>query len=890
MPTQPESTQQSTNADDGAQPMHIFDIRRSNSVTELWKKFECEPQSPILQRAEVDDTEKSAEDAPSHAQAPEGGPSDTDHQSTSGATIEPSEPLLAAFEAELAKILDASEAANAESNAQHDSSRAPDFDRPQNPADAFNSAIHNLVDGAQMIHAGVRSRIPDFESQLRDAQRALPEQVGSTLQSALTAMESRVRNLTDAIHNTAAARAQRSNISFPGGIPNSVDGLRSMASELGQMGQTLFEAFENEFGCNAPRDHGEETGESSQPEGQAQSRPTNESSVNGSGPASGDQQSRPNGSSKDEKESLNRTGEASSNDQDVRLPGSFPDSGPSTQPQQQPKVPCQAPTSDRDDHTQRPGYQRPPVDLPHRAHEAHRHPPFYNPLHLPPPRPHHMPHNFAPPPRPHHRPHHFAPPPPPFQAPMLGSFWHPGSWYPGNPPPPPPHPRNTWNSGWPSFFGHTHNHNNGAATTAGPSAPPKAAQAPQTCHSSNKTLFIGNVGFNVTEKMIQEVFAAQGFLVDVHMPVDSETKKHAGFGYLHFASIHAAKAALEALQGTHIDGHSINLEFSDHSLITNIQTSRDGGESTSQADSHSPKADTASPTSKLPEPQQPADTSAQEKLAPSTERDANNTAKPGSSPEPRNTRSEIPTLLDGDNENSTFSVRYPSLTPEVRAQQSATGRLPNLSPELGMGRFPPVSQLDARMVANHGRGTESTEGNSGSQAEPQVLRHSSFRDFSQGQPRPTSDRPHRTRSGRLLRRSNTMMPAHPGSRLTGPFDPLGSTESHSAARGLQGCSRSLLFNPQDSGSSTRQSGILGDNTSWNTSENSHAGNEPQKSASNSTINRIDNCVNTLAGLGYGSTEEGGHHRLAVYAAAADGKVNDAIEMIEDERKVYAQRR
>ena len=865
--------------------MHIFDIRRSNSVTELWKKFECEPQSPILQRAEADDTGKRAEDATSHAQVPGGGPSDIDHQSTSAATIEPSEPLLAAFEAELAKILDASDSANAESSAQHDSPRAPGFDRPQNPADAFNNAINNLIDGAQMIHAGVRSRIPDFESQLRDAQRALPEHVGGTLQSAFTAMESRVRNLTDALHNTAATTAQRSNINFPGGIPNTVDGLRSMASDLGQMGQTLFEAFENEFGCNAPRNqaqsHGAEAGESSQPEGQTQSRPTNEPSVDGAGPDSGAQQSRPNGSSEDEKESLNKTGAVVSNDQDVRLPGSYPDSGPSAQPQQQPDIPSQAPTSNQDGHTQRPGYQRAPVDLPHRAPEAHRHPPFYNPPYLPPPRPHH----FAPPPRPQHMSHNFAPPPPPpFQAPMLGPFLQPPrSWYPGNPLPLPSHPPQTWNSG--PFFGHMSNNNNGAATTASSSGAPKVALAPQTSHSSNKTLFIGNVGYNVTEKMIQGVFAAQGFLVDVHMPVDSETKKHAGFGYLHFASIHAAKAALEALQGTHIDGHSINLEFSDHSVITNIQTSRDGGQSTSQSDSHNPEADTASRTS-------PVDTAAKAKQASSTEQDANKTAKPGSSTEPRN---EIPTLLDRDNENSAFSAQYPSLTPEVRAQQSnvASGPLPNLSSELEMGRFPPVSQLDAHMVANHGRGTESSEGDSGHQAGPQVSRHSSLRDLSsrpevQGQHRPTSDRPHRRHSGRLLRRSNTMMPAHPGSRLTGPFDPLSSAESHNAARGLQRGARSLLFNPQDNGSSIRRPEILG-NSSWDTPENFHAANERRYPSSNSTIDRIDNCVDTLASLGYGSTEEGGHHRLAVYAAAADGKVNDAIEMIEDERKAYAQR-
>jgi hypothetical protein len=47
-------------------------------------------------------------------------------------------------------------------------------------------------------------------------------------------------------------------------------------------------------------------------------------------------------------------------------------------------------------------------------------------------------------------------------------------------------------------------------------------------------------------------------------------------------------------------------------------------------------------------------------------------------------------------------------------------------------------------------------------------------------------------------------------------------------------------------------------------------------------------VSTLASLGYGSVEEGGLQRIAVYAAAVDGRVSDAIEMIEEERKAYEQ--
>jgi hypothetical protein len=51
---------------------------------------------------------------------------------------------------------------------------------------------------------------------------------------------------------------------------------------------------------------------------------------------------------------------------------------------------------------------------------------------------------------------------------------------------------------------------------------------------------------------------------------------------------------------------------------------------------------------------------------------------------------------------------------------------------------------------------------------------------------------------------------------------------------------------------------------------------------------IDDCVVSLIDLGYENTLEDGIQRIAVYAAAADGKISDAIEMIEEERKAYEQ--
>jgi hypothetical protein len=51
---------------------------------------------------------------------------------------------------------------------------------------------------------------------------------------------------------------------------------------------------------------------------------------------------------------------------------------------------------------------------------------------------------------------------------------------------------------------------------------------------------------------------------------------------------------------------------------------------------------------------------------------------------------------------------------------------------------------------------------------------------------------------------------------------------------------------------------------------------------------IDNCVDTLMTLGYSAGLDSGRQRLSIYAEAADGKLSEAIDMIEEERSAYAQ--
>ncbi|KAI9822382.1 MAG: hypothetical protein M1827_000101 [Pycnora praestabilis] len=57
-----------------------------------------------------------------------------------------------------------------------------------------------------------------------------------------------------------------------------------------------------------------------------------------------------------------------------------------------------------------------------------------------------------------------------------------------------------------------------------------------------------------------------------------------------------------------------------------------------------------------------------------------------------------------------------------------------------------------------------------------------------------------------------------------------------------------------------------------------------------TASRVQKCVEQLLSFGYGSSENGGAERLVIYAQAAEGDLEAAIEIIEEERNVYKQQR
>lgn len=79
---------------------------------------------------------------------------------------------------------------------------------------------------------------------------------------------------------------------------------------------------------------------------------------------------------------------------------------------------------------------------------------------------------------------------------------------------------------------------------------------------ASDTLFVGNLSFDVGQETVSEAFGEWGTILGVRLPTDRDTGEPKGFGYVTFASVDEAKAALENMKGAEIAGRACRLDFS----------------------------------------------------------------------------------------------------------------------------------------------------------------------------------------------------------------------------------------------------------------------------------------------------------------------------------------
>ncbi|XP_020598635.1 protein HSH49 [Phalaenopsis equestris] len=74
------------------------------------------------------------------------------------------------------------------------------------------------------------------------------------------------------------------------------------------------------------------------------------------------------------------------------------------------------------------------------------------------------------------------------------------------------------------------------------------------------TVFIGNLDERVTERVLYEILIQAGYLVDLHLPRDKESKNHKGFAFAEYETEEVANYAVKLFSGL-VRLHNKTLRF-----------------------------------------------------------------------------------------------------------------------------------------------------------------------------------------------------------------------------------------------------------------------------------------------------------------------------------------
>jgi RNA recognition motif-containing protein len=75
----------------------------------------------------------------------------------------------------------------------------------------------------------------------------------------------------------------------------------------------------------------------------------------------------------------------------------------------------------------------------------------------------------------------------------------------------------------------------------------------------SKRLFVGNLNFSTTEHDLRDAFGAFGIVINAKVITDRATGQSRGFGFIEVEDDDDAKRAVSELDGSSLDGRSINV-------------------------------------------------------------------------------------------------------------------------------------------------------------------------------------------------------------------------------------------------------------------------------------------------------------------------------------------
>jgi len=72
-------------------------------------------------------------------------------------------------------------------------------------------------------------------------------------------------------------------------------------------------------------------------------------------------------------------------------------------------------------------------------------------------------------------------------------------------------------------------------------------------------IYVGNLSYSTSEESLRNAFGAHGTVEEVTIITDRETGRSRGFAFVTMANDSEAAAAMEAINGTDIDGRNVNV-------------------------------------------------------------------------------------------------------------------------------------------------------------------------------------------------------------------------------------------------------------------------------------------------------------------------------------------
>jgi RNA recognition motif-containing protein len=74
-----------------------------------------------------------------------------------------------------------------------------------------------------------------------------------------------------------------------------------------------------------------------------------------------------------------------------------------------------------------------------------------------------------------------------------------------------------------------------------------------------KNIFVGNLGFGVTEHSVRSLFETQGTVSRVNIVTDRDSGQPRGFGFVEMSNDGEAEKAIAALNGVELEGRALNV-------------------------------------------------------------------------------------------------------------------------------------------------------------------------------------------------------------------------------------------------------------------------------------------------------------------------------------------